>query len=437
MHEGKLYQNRVGLIYLPIIVVAIAAFLALSSVWLPLPPSEITLSAGRTGGMYREHATAYRALLEKHGITLNVRESAGTGENLKRIRSAQNDVHVAFAQGGFVLGEPSDADAVSIQTLAQVDIEPIWVFSRFSDVDSLLRLQGQKVAIGQSGSGSRAVALKLLNQVRLEAKDLLETEVAGMDTVAALRDGRLDASIFVASVNAPLVQALLNTPGIYLAQLKRSAALTERMSYLDARFAAAGSLNAARMQPAQDMVLLSTFASVLVREDVHPMVKRALMAVMMEHHAAAGPLHRANEFPNLKRLEFPSSVQSREVLSGGLPWIEQQFPVQVAQWIYRLLMIGLPLALLAWMLCKAVPGYLIWRIDSRINRWYGELKFIENDLSQGKPGGLQVAQFRARLRDITEKATNAPMPKRYMQRVYLLRQHVTLVQNKMLTQHGR
>ena len=437
MNEAKLYQNRAGLIYFPVLLLALLIFFFLSDRWLPLPPTEVTLSAGRVGGMYQEHASAYKKLLEKHGITLIVRESAGTGENLKRLREANNEVQIAFAQGGFVLGEASDPEAVSIQTLAQVDIEPVWVFSRFRDVDSLLRLQGQRVAIGQSGSGSRAVALKLLSQVRLEAKDLLETEVAGMDTVAALRDGRIDATIFVASVNAPLVQALLSTPGIYLAQLKRSAALSERMPYLDARFAAAGSLNASRVQPQQDMVLLSTVASVLVREDVHPMIKRALMQVMMDHHAQAGPLHRANEFPHLKRLEFPSSPQAREVLSGGLPWIEKQFSVSMAQWLYRLLLIGLPIALLAWLVCKSVPGYLIWRIDSRINRWYGELKFIENDLSYGKPGGLEIAQFRARLRDITDRATNTPMPRRYAQRLFVLRQHVSLVNNKMLARLGR
>ena len=109
----------------------------------------------------------------------------------------------------------------------------------------------------------------------------------------------------------------------------------------------------------------------------------------------------------------------------------------VAQWLYRLLLIGLPVALMAWLVCKTVPGYLIWRIDSRINRWYGELKFIENDLSHGKPGGLEIAQFRARLRDITQRATNTPMPKRYTQRLLVLRQHVSLVQTKMLTRLGR
>ncbi|MFM7330499.1 MAG: TAXI family TRAP transporter solute-binding subunit [Brachymonas sp.] len=175
MNFAKLYQHRVSWLYAPIVGLAVVAFLVLSQIWLPLPPSAITLSAGRSGGMYQEHAKAYRPMLQAQGIELNIVESAGTGENLQRLKDPANTVQVAFAQGGYALGESSDPDSVGIQTLAQIDIEPIWVFSRFRDVDSLLRLQGQRVAIGQSGSGSRAVALRLLTQVRLEAKDVLES----------------------------------------------------------------------------------------------------------------------------------------------------------------------------------------------------------------------------------------------------------------------
>ncbi|MFM7330497.1 MAG: hypothetical protein ACKO1L_02370 [Brachymonas sp.] len=185
------------------------------------------------------------------------------------------------------------------------------------------------------------------------------------------------------------------------------------------------------------MVLLSTVASVLVREDVHPMIKRSLMQVMLQQHSAAGPLHRSNEFPHLKRLEYPSAIQAREVLREGLPRLERHFPVQVAQWLYRLLFVGLPLAFVAWLLCRLIPGYLMWRIDSRMNRWYGELKFIENDLNQGEPGGLQMAQFRVRLRQISQQVAAFPMPKNYMQRMFLLQQHIALVGSKMQARLGR
>jgi uncharacterized protein len=435
MNAAILYQRRAMLIYLPVIALAGLVFFVLSLMWLPLPPTQVTISAGRPGGMYQVHALAYQKLLQEWGVVLNIQESAGTGQNLQRLKDPANAVQIALAQGGYALTQGSDLDTVGIQTLAQVDIEPIWVFSRFRDVDSLLRLQGQRVSIGQEGSGSRDVAL--LNQVRLEAKDLVQSEIAGFETVAALRSGKLDAAIFVASVNAPIVQTLLSTPGIYLANLKRSAALSERMPYLDARFVAAGSLSANRLQPPQDMLLLSTLASVLVREDLHPMIKRALMHIALQQHSASGALYRANEFPHLKRIDFPSAREAREVLSEGLPWLERHVSLPTAQWLYRLLWIGLPLALVTLLICRALPKYLLWRIDSHINIWYGELKFIENDLNQGQPGGLEMAQFRARLKRISTGIANFPMPRSYMQRLFILRQHIALVDSKMQARLGR
>ncbi len=441
MNAARLYQRQALWVHLPLGLVSLLAFFALSHLWLPLPPTQLTLSAGRLGGMYQEHAHIYATALQAHGLSLRVLESAGAGENLQRLKAADNSVQIGFAQGGYAQSDRAlhSSDGVALQTLAQVDIEPIWVFSRLPEMDSLLQLQGKRVSIGPVGSGSRLVALNMLEQMRLLPKDLVVSEVAGMDMVNALKSGKLDASIFVASVQAPVVQALLASPGIYLASLKRSAALSERMPYLDARFAAAGSfgLTGKRLQPEKDMILLSTLASVVVREDLHPMVKRLIMHVIMGHHSQAGPLHRSHEFPHLKRLEFPSSPESRETLREDLPWLHQHLNLVQVQWVQRLLMIGLPLMLLAWLMARTIPSYLMWRINSRINRWYGELKFIENDLEKGLAGGLETAQFRARLRLISAQVLEFPMPRNYLQRQFVLQQHIALVQGKLKSRLGR
>jgi uncharacterized protein len=437
MNTTKLYQLRWVLIYTPVWALALLVFFWFSAAYMPLPPDTISISAGRPGGMYYAHSQQYAKLLKEHGVTLQIMESAGSGENLRRLRSSERTADIAFVQGGYALSEAMDAESVAIQTLANVDIEPIWVFSRFKDVDSLLRLQGAKVSIGQQGSGSRAVATRMLQQVRLEAKDLQLSEIVGLETVRALKDGSLDAAIFVAAANAPVVQQLLTTPGVYLALLKRSAALSERMPYLDARFVAAGSLLAQRTQPAQDTVLLSTLASVVAREDTHPLIKRLMTHTLIQTHSAAGPLHRADEFPHLKRLDFPSSPDAREVLRSGLPWFEAKLSPYWAQTVYRMLFVGLPLIALAAFLCYAIPSYLHWRMQSSINRWYGELKFIENTLKSEKPGGMEVARFRQQLRDIGRQVRQLSVPKAYMQRVFLLHQHIDLVQAEIHKRQGR
>jgi uncharacterized protein len=437
MTAASWYRRQAWLIHVPVWVIMASLFLWLSHRWMPMPPASIAISSGSPGGMYQEHATRYAAALAQLGIEAKILPSAGTGENLQRLRDASSGVSVAFVQGGYALSESSQSLGAELETVAQIDVEPVWVFSRFKDVDSLLRLQGTRVAIGQIGSGSRVVAVRMFEQVRLEPRDLVLSESVNLETVAALREGRIDAMIFVASPTAPVVQALLNSPGVYMASLRRSAAMIERLPYLDARFVAAGSLRPSTQQPAQDTVLLSTIASVVVREDLHPMIKRVLADTAKQLHSGAGPLHASGEFPHLKRVEFPSSRAARDVLRNGLPALEATLGVQVAQWIYRLLFIGLPLAVLALLLSRLIPSYLRWKMESSINRWYGELKFIENDLISSKPGGLEIARFRSRLNLINESINQFEAPKGFMQRMYVLKQHVLFVQAQLQRNHGR
>jgi uncharacterized protein len=437
MTAARLYRRQGWLIHAPIWGVMLLLFLWLSARWMPMPPSSITISSGSVGGMYQEHATRYAKAFAKLGIEAIVLPSAGTGENLQRLRDPASQVQMAFVQGGYALSESSQSLGADLETIAQIDVEPVWVFSRFKDVDSLLRLQGTRVAIGQTGSGSRAVALRMFEQVRLLPSDLMLSESLNLEAVTALREGRIDAMIFVAAPTAPMVQALLNSPGVYMASLRRSAAMIERLHYLDARFVAASSLQPKTQQPMQDTVLLTTLASVVVRADMHPMVKRILAETATQLHGGAGPLHSSGEFPHLKRVEFPSSHDAREVLRNGLPRLEVSLGVHGAQWIYRLLFIGLPLCALALILSRLLPSYLRWLMESRINRWYGELKFIENDLQSSQPGGLEIARFRARLSAINSHISRFEAPRSFMQRMYVLKQHVLFVQDQLKSSHGR
>lgn len=437
MTIAGLYRRKILLIYVPIWLVALVVFFFLAERWMPMPPSRLVISSGSVGGMYQEHAAQYVLTLRDYGITADVIPSAGTGENLQRLKDPSSPVQMAFVQAGYAISESSQSLSAGIETIAHVDVEPVWVFSRFKDVDSLLRLQGTRVAIGQIGSGSRSIAMRMLEHARLEPKDLMLSESVNMDVVQALIEGRIDAMIFVASPTAPVVQALLKSPNVYMASLRRSAALLERLPYLDARFVSAGSLMPSTQQPTRDIVLLATLASVVVREDLHPMIKRILADAAVRIHGNAGSLHAKGEFPHLKRVEFPSSPQARHVLHSGLPWLEAHLGAHLAQWVYRFLLIGLPLAVLAYLLCKTIPSYLRWLMESSINRWYGELKFIENDLKSSKPGGLEIARFRGQLKEIDAQVARFEVPRSFMQRMYVLKQHVLFVSAQLKSGHGR
>jgi uncharacterized protein len=389
--------------------------------------------------MYHQHALRYAEFFTRHGMQAEVLTSAGSAQNLERLRDALHPAQVGFVQGGFGQLERAKAgeNRTGIQILANVDIETVWIFSRIAGLESLPQLQGLRVSIGAEGSGSRVLAQQLLAQVRLEPKDLVLSETSGSAAAKALEEGKLDVAMFVAAPKAQIVKTMLRIPGVHLVQLKYSTALTERMPYLGPRLVAQGMLDNAASQPPRDLILLTTMASVVVSENLHPAIKRLTTAAAMEIHNEATVLGRAGEFPSLKQADFPSAPEARHTLLHGLPWIEETLSLNQAQWFWRLVFLALPLALLVWLVCRVVPAYLRWMLESRINRWYGELKFIEYDLEQAKLSGLDVMRFNMQLQSIDSDLRNFIAPQDFMQRLYMLRQHIGLVQQKLYGQRGR
>ncbi|ROZ76496.1 TAXI family TRAP transporter solute-binding subunit [Ramlibacter sp. WS9] len=436
MPAARIYQRKWLLVKLPLACLAVAAMASLWVTWLPLPPSDITISSGQPEGVYHAYAQRYAQAFEQHGVALRVVPSDGAEMNLQRLRgSAAPQADLAFVQGG--MGSAAVDRAARLETLARVDTEPLWIFSRVPGLDSLEQLQGLRVSLGPQASGTRKLATLLLEQVRLSPKDLVDSQLTGMASVRALAQGNLDAVIVVSSPRSAAVKAMMQTPGVSLVQLRRSAALTERLPYLQLRLLPQGGLDPTARLPARDSALLVTTSSLVARADLHPALQRLAAEVARDVHGAAGPFHRAGEFPNLRRIEFPAAEEARQTLIHGRPWLEQQLPFWAAQIAIRLLVICLPVALAAYWLARAIPAYLRWLVESRVARWYGELKFIEHDLSRESMTGLDVSKYLRRLGDIEQRMAAFAAPGYLMPRWFTLRQHIGFVRSRLVRMRGR
>jgi len=143
----------------------------------PAPPKRIVITTGGSSGAYYQFANRYAALLARHGIELEVRTSAGSLENLARLKDGE--AQVAFVQGGVLL-PPADPDAPEAQglwSLGSLFYEPVWVFYRGEAngkaLNRLSDLRGKRVAIGPEGSGVRQLAQQLLSASEVVAGDKL------------------------------------------------------------------------------------------------------------------------------------------------------------------------------------------------------------------------------------------------------------------------
>jgi uncharacterized protein len=257
----------------------------------------------------------------------------------------------------------------------------------------------------------------------------------GPDSAEALKLGAVDAVFFVAPADSFTLAAMINVPGIHLANLSKSLAIVERNPYLESTLLAKDSLKAGL--PYKDIALLTTSASLVARESLNPALKRLAIAVAMDVHTYGGLLYRAGDFPSLRRIDFPIATDARKTLLQGLPLHERLLPFWWAQVLERLLYIVLPIALLALVLMLKIPSFLRWTIESRLNRWYGELKFIENDLNQKSMSGIDLARFLNSLNKLDKSLRAFRCPKDLMARTYTLHQHIEFVRLRVYKLRGR
>ncbi len=131
----------------------------------PSPPRELTIATASKDGVYYSLAQKYKTKFAKQGITLNVRETSGSVENIDLLSKAK--VEFAFVQGGVA----SSDDFPDLLGLGSLYFEPLWIFVRKDMlVNTLHDLNGFRVGIGAEGSGTQKITRQLLKDNQLADK---------------------------------------------------------------------------------------------------------------------------------------------------------------------------------------------------------------------------------------------------------------------------
>lgn len=416
-----------------ILLIAGAGFVIAYQFVEPAPPARIVISTGSSSGAYHPFALRYAELLERNGVTLEVRTSAGSLENIARLE--RGEAQVAFVQGGLLGTDDPAAPAESrLQTLGSLFHEPIWVFyrqDRFRQpLTRLADLRGRTIAIGPPGSGVRQLASQLLSMNEIRDERLL-LPLSGQQAADALQAGRLDAAFVIAAEKAPVVQALLRSEGIQPMHFAQADAYLRRLPFLHKLTLPRGVVDLVRDLPAQDITLLAPTANLVVQEDLHPALQSLLLQAAAEVHGKSGFFSRHGEFPAYKDQGLPLSPEARRFYQSGPPFLQRYLPFWLAVLIDRLLVMLLPLIALLIPLLKLAPTLYTWRIRSRVFRCYGELRFLEDQLRRDLDA-TRLADYRRRLDAIDEEASSLKVPLGFTDLVYTLREHVNLVRGMLL-----
>src|SRR5260370_14506148 len=85
----------------------VLAVLYLTYRWVdPLPPRHLAIAAGPAGSVYDNFARQYARILARHGVELEIRNSAGALEDFALLRDARSGVQAALTTLGFCASVP-------------------------------------------------------------------------------------------------------------------------------------------------------------------------------------------------------------------------------------------------------------------------------------------------------------------------------------------
>lgn len=391
----------------------------------PAPPKEIHFTAGSPGGAYHAFAQRYATILARDGVKVVVDPSQGSNENIKRLHDVNGPHAIGFAQSGIASEEEKDG----IVTLGSVFYEPVWVFYRSDRPLTLLtELRGKRINVGAEGSGTRALALKLLemNGMAGDAKALTDRPMA--EAADLLERGEIDAMIQVAAVDAPVITRLMGSKEVKLMSLEQADAYVRRLPAIMKVTLPYGVIDLARNVPPREIVTVASVATLVAREDVHPAIAYLLVKAAKELHSGPGILNASREFPSIKApQEFEIVEDVERLYQTGTPFLYRYLPFWLANLLMRLWVLVIPLAAVLVSATDWVPKILGWRGNQQINGIYRDALRLEAETSRPPSAEVDWSGFETRLIELHDRVNRVRLPNSLAKAKYEVRSHLELV----------
>jgi len=405
--------------------------------WLqPQPPRHVTLATGPTGSAYAQFGKQYAAALKANGITVELKPTSGSSENLQLLRSGGADA--GFVRGGSA--DPVADEEAGLSSLGSLFFEPIWLFYRADTAQkidrktgtltSLTQLRGLRVNVDMPGSGLPEIMERLFKANRLGPDDVLLSNLEQAAAAEALQAGLLDAIVLSSAPQSPQVQRLLRAPDIKLMDFGQADAYSRRFPFLSAVTLPRGVVDLSKDLPPADVSLLAATTSLLSREQTHPALRQLFAQSAQTVHSEAGWFNRARDFPNTRTSELPVSPEGDRAINGTPPFWQRYLPFWASNLVERMWLVLGGLLVLMLPLSRVIPPLYQFRVRRRVFRWYARLRDIEGkvDARQGERDPLLKE-----LDELDRVVNKVAVPLSYADELYALRNNIYAVRRRVLT----
>jgi TRAP-type uncharacterized transport system substrate-binding protein len=396
----------------------------------PAPPDTIRLLSGPDGSSYRANADRYKRILEGYGVKVVVIPSQGGVANLRALVDRKVQADVGFVQDGLA----DNVDTAGLVSLGSLFAQPLIVYYRASQpIELLSQLQGKRLAVGPEGSGTHALAMKLLAANGITAQTATLSDLSGEEAAHELTAGTIDAAFLMGDSATPKVMASLRAaPGVNLMSFRQAAGYVRKFRFLSRLTMPEGSIDLAANYPPRTYDLVGPTVELVARKELHPALSDLLIAAAREIHGGPALFRDAGEFPAPLAKDFPISADAERYYKSGGQFLYKRLPFWLASLVDRTLVVIVPLLVLIVPASRLAPAVYRWRVRSRIYRWYGTLMALERE-GLAHPTDEEMQRILHRVDAIQASINDVRTPLAYADQLYVLRAHVQMVRDRLVS----
>lgn len=400
------------------------------SYFIPTPPSKVAIGTAFKGASFDYYGQRYRDKFADANVTLELRATEGALENLKLLQDQDSGVQIAFVTGGV----SDTAHTQGLLSLGTVDYLPIWIFYTSSQpIEHLVQLKGKRIAVGPVGSGTRYTAEKVLAKGGVSSETATLIPLAGNKAAQALIDGKADAVWILGAPDASAVQALLRAPNVRLMSFPTAEAFTRIFPNLARLVLPQGVVDVEANIPPNDVPLIATTSSVLVRNDLHPAIVSLLLQTMLEVHRQPGIFQRAGEFPQPTDPDYTVAASAIDFYKNGPSYLQRYLPLWMTVHAQRAIAVIVAAIAIGLPVFHYLPLLYQWNMRRRLLYWYGQLKALEASIDLNNSDGNMIEQ-QAELERIENAVSHIRFPLAFTDQLYDLRGHIHIVRRRFTPQ---
>ena len=200
-----------------------ASLVLLAAVATPLlaqQTARISITTGGTGGVYYPLGGGMANILSKYvpGLQATAEVTGGSVDNLKLIGQGKSEVGFTMVDAAYDAAQGLDKfkdNKIAARTLMVLYPNRMQVVTvEGSGINKMADLKGRRVSTGSPGSGVEIVALRVLEAMGMEKKDIKQERLGVAESVNAIKDRKIDAFFWVGGVPTAALTDLAATPGI-------------------------------------------------------------------------------------------------------------------------------------------------------------------------------------------------------------------------------